>query len=102
VRPVLPWLAAGAALALAACATVAPQDSTDAAQAYACAGGKRFTASYALNGRRAEVTAGGRIYVLKPGEGGRFAANGVTLAASGVDARLDGAKGGPYRNCKSG
>ena len=35
--------------ALSACATVAPEDASDAPMTYSCGAGKRFVASYALD-----------------------------------------------------
>ncbi|WP_312164681.1 MliC family protein [Phenylobacterium sp.] len=98
-------LAAGALLALAGCASVAPQDATDAPQAYACAGGKAFTAAYDLAGDKARVTAGGRTYSLRhvrSGSGAKYAGGGVELFSQGDEATLSGAAGAPYRNCKTG
>lgn len=42
--------------ALAGCATVAPMDATDAPIRYSCKAGKRFTAAYALHGKRVVVS----------------------------------------------
>lgn len=98
-------LAAGALLALAGCASVAPQDATDAPQTYACVGGKSFTAAYDLAGDKALVTAGGRTYSLphvRSGSGAKYARDGVELFSKGDTAMLDGAAGGPYRDCKTG
>ena len=92
-------------LALGGCASVMPQDATDAPMAYACAGGKRFTAAYDLKGDKARVTAGGTSYSLphlRSGSGARYARAGVELATKGDEALLDGAAGGPYRDCRTG
>jgi membrane-bound inhibitor of C-type lysozyme len=94
-----------AALILGACATMAPEDATDAPMAYVCDGGKRFTASYPLKGYRARVSAGGRTYGLphvRSGSGVRYAKGGVELLTKGSEAMLDGASGAPYRNCRTG
>ena len=102
---VAPWIALAAGLALAGCATVAPEDATDAPMTYACGAGKRFVASYALDGRIVRVTAGGQTTTLrqvkKRGDP-IFAAGGVTLTTKGASADLDGAPAGPYRNCRTG
>jgi len=98
-------LAGGALLALAGCASVAPQDATDAPQTYACAGGKRFTAAYDLKGDKAQVDAGGRTYTLPhvaSASGAKYAKGGVELFSKGDEALLDGAAGAPYRDCKTG
>jgi membrane-bound inhibitor of C-type lysozyme len=100
--------AAMSVLALSACAT-APSpvaaDATDAAQTYACAGGKSFTAAYDLQGERASVNAGGRTYSLRQvpaASGVKYAQSGVELHAKGTGAMLDGAAGSPYRDCRTG
>ena len=101
-------LALAATLGLAACATVEPQDSTDRPMRYACPGGTSFTAAYAKDGRRAYVTAQGQVYTLSfspPNRsvgGLKFMKKGVVLQALGPVASLDGAQGGPYRDCKAG
>lgn len=97
--------AAGALLVLAGCASVAPQDATDAPQTYACAGGKSFTAAYDLKGDKASVHAGGRTYSLPhvpSASGAKYAKGGVALFSKGDGAMLDGAAGAPYRDCKTG
>lgn len=104
----LTWATLAGGLMLAACASVAPQDATDAPMRYVCVGGQSFTASYAKDGRRAYVTAGGVTHVLSfaepsRAEGGlKFMKKGVVLQANGPWAKLAGAGGGPYLNCKTG
>lgn len=86
-------------------AAPAPEDATDAAMTYACRDGKRFVAAYALSGEHAVVSAGGRSYRLPHApspSGARFAQGGVELWTHGIEARLDGAAGAPYRNCTTG
>ncbi len=98
-------LALAGLLALGGCATTMPEDATDAAMTYTCAGGKRFTASYDLKGDKARVMAGGVAYALphvRSGSGARYAKGGVELSTKGDEARLDGAAGGPYRDCRTG
>lgn len=101
-----PWIALATGLTLTACATVAPEDASDAPMAYSCGAGKRFVAAYALDGRVVRVTAGGKTMTLrqvrKKGDDPTFAAGGVSLATKGATATLDGAPAGPYRNCKTG
>lgn len=83
-------------------ASPAPEDATDAPMTYACRGGKRFVAAYALSGEHAMVSAGGRSYRLAhapSGSGARFASGGVELRSQGTQAQLDGAVGAPYRGC---
>lgn len=98
-------LALAGGLALSACASVEPEDATDRPMTYACAAGGSFTAAYSRDGRRAYVTAGGQAYVLRPipaASGVRYTGGGVTLHAKGPEALLEGAAGGPYRNCRTG
>ncbi|WP_340645054.1 hypothetical protein [Phenylobacterium sp.] len=101
-----PWLALAAGLALTGCASVAPEDASDAPMTYACGAGKRFVASYALDGRIVRVTAGGQTTTLRQVRKKKgdpvFAAGGVTLTTKGASANLDGAPAGPYRNCRTG
>ena len=101
-------LATMSVLALSACASSpfpTAADATDAAQTYACAGGKRFTAAYHLKGDCVSVGAGGRSYSLRhvpSGSGVKYARDGVELHAKGTEATLDGALGSPYRDCRTG
>ncbi|WP_310540516.1 MliC family protein [Phenylobacterium sp.] len=101
-----PWIALAAGLAVAGCATVAPEDATDAPMTYACGAGKRFVAAYALDGRIVRVTAGGQTTTLRQVKTKKgdpvFAAGNVTLTTKGASADLDGAPAGPYRNCRTG
>lgn len=92
-------------LALGGCASVMPEDATDAPMTYACEGGRQFTAAYDLKGDRARVSAGGRSYVLplvRSASGARYAKGAVVLHTKGAEALLDGAAGGPYRDCRTG
>lgn len=89
---------------LAGCATVAPMDATDAPVRYSCKGGKRFTAAYALNGKRAVVSAGGETRTLKlarSASGARYAAGQAEIWSKGDAAALKGFPGGPYNDCRS-
>ena len=101
-----PWIALAAGLALTGCATVAPEDASDAPMTYACGAGKRFVASYALDGRIVRMTAGGQTTTLRQVKKKKgdpiFSAGGVTLTTKGAMADLDGAPAGPYRNCRTG
>lgn len=92
------------AVTLAGCATVAPMDSTNAPIRYACQAGKRFTASYALQGKRVVVSAGGVTKTLKlarSASGARYTAGDAEIWSKGADATLKGFPGGPYADCRS-
>jgi membrane-bound inhibitor of C-type lysozyme len=97
-------LATTLATTLAGCATVAPMDSTDAPIRYSCKAGKRFTAAYALQGKKVLVTAGGATKTLKlarSASGARYTAGEAEIWSKGADAMLKGFPGGPYDNCRS-
>ena len=88
MRPVIVSLAV-LATTLAGCATVAPMDSTDAPIRYSCKAGKRFTAAYALHGKRVVVTAGGATKTLnlaRSASGARYAAGDAEIWSKGPDA----------------
>lgn len=92
------------AVTFAGCATVAPMDSTDAPIRYACKGGKRFTAAYALHGKTVVVSAGGAAKTLKlarSASGARYASGEAEIWSKGADATLKGFPGGPYADCRS-
>jgi hypothetical protein len=105
---VLALAAAVLALTLGGCASVQPEDATNLPMPYACPGGKSFTAAFAKDGRRATVVAAGQTYVLAVSQvndsvgGMKFMRNGVVLHAKGPVAALEGAAGGPYRDCRTG
>lgn len=89
---------------LAGCATVAPMDSTDAPIRYSCKAGKRFTAAYALHGKRVVVSAGGVTKTLKlarSGSGARYTGGQAEIWSKGANAMLTGFPGGPYDDCRS-
>ncbi|MFY8209502.1 MAG: MliC family protein [Caulobacter sp.] len=91
-------------VALAGCVTVKPMDSTDAPIRYSCKAGKRFTAAYALHGKRVVVTAGGATKTLKlarSASGARYTAGQAEIWSKGADAMLTGFPGGPYDDCRS-
>ena len=99
------WIAVSAGLTVSACASVAPEDASDAPMVYSCGLGKRFEAAYALNGKTAKVIAGRKVMTLKhvrSASGAKYAGGGVELITKGAQATLEGAPGGSYRNCKTG
>lgn len=91
---------------LAGCASVEPMDAiTDAPIAYACKGGKGFTAAYRASGKKTVVTAGGVTRVLPlavSASGARYAGGGYEIWSKGPDATLTGFPGGPYSGCTAG
>lgn len=93
---------AGLCLLAAACASVTAPDATDQAFVYRCAGGKRFTVSYDLTGKRALISAGGATRSLplaRSGSGARYAKGAAELWGKGTSATLKGFPGGPYDAC---
>lgn len=65
-----------------------------------CEGGAAFSAQI-LEGERARIAAGGQTYSLpRTGPGARFARAGVSYIERAGQAALEGAAGGPYRNCR--
>lgn len=92
---------AAALLALAACGTTSPQSGprTD----WRCDGGAAF--SIRFQGESAEVFAGGQIYTLpvaQSGSGSRYSNGAVEYREHQGEAMLNGARGGPYTNCRRG
>jgi len=91
------------ALALAACATVAP-GTTSAAVRYHCADGKAFVAAWNQPGDRVRVSAGGTTRTLshaRSASGARYASGGVEIWGKGDEATLSGFPGGPYSHCRA-
>jgi hypothetical protein len=65
-----------------------------------CDSGASFSAQI-LEGERARIGAGGRLYTLpRVGPGARYAQDGVTYVERGGAATLTGVGGGPYANCR--
>lgn len=93
-------LAAIALLALSACgATDAP---TGESIVWRCDGGASFSARMTTQGN-AEVEAGGQVYRLPgvpAGSGVRYTDGQVEYWERGDEAMLNGARGGPYSNCR--
>ena len=84
-------------VALGACASAGGGPRQD----WRCDGGAAFSAR--VSSRSAEVFAGGQVYRLRRAEsasGARFAADDVEFWEHQGQARLTGARGGPYMNCQ--
>lgn len=99
-----PILFALAALALGGCAIL--EDLSGGGEAltdpmiWRCEGGASFRTQI-LSNESARVAAGGRTYTLpRTGPGARFSGGGVTYVERAGQATLEGAQGGPYRNCR--
>lgn len=93
-----------AGLTLGACATVEPGPSTTTPVAYACRGGRTFTATYPARGDQAIVSAGGVTKALplaRSASGARYAKGPFQIWSKGDDASLDGFPGGPYDACQA-
>ncbi len=97
--------AALAALAmLAACASSGGSGPTGPRMDWRCEGGAAFSARIAGSGT-AEVFAGGQQYSLPHvagASGARYANGYVEYWERGGLATLNGARGGPYTNCRRG
>jgi len=93
---------AAALLTLAACATATTPGGPRAD--WRCDGGAAF--SMRLTGAgNAEVFAGGQVYNLPgvvAGSGTRYTNGSVEYWEHGNEAFLNGARGGPYANCRRG
>ena len=94
-------LALAALAALAACSTASAPASgrTD----WRCDGGAAFSVRF--SGEEAHVFAGGQLYELPvavSGSGARYSGNGVEYWEHQGQATLNGARGGPYTNCRRG
>lgn len=65
-----------------------------------CENGASFRARI-LSNESARVAAGGERYTLpRTGPGARYARDGVSYVERAGQATLEGAQGGPYRNCR--
>jgi membrane-bound inhibitor of C-type lysozyme len=93
-------LAALAVLALlAACSSTHGGPRTD----WSCDGGAAFSARFPSSGR-AEIFAGGQVYTLRSAisaSGARYSDGTVEFWEHQGEATLNGARGGPYTNCRS-
>jgi membrane-bound inhibitor of C-type lysozyme len=93
-------LALAAFAALAACGTT---QSASGRTDWSCDGGAAFSVRF--SGETAEVFAGGQLYRLPAsvsGSGARYSGNGVEFWEHQGTATLNGARGGPYTNCRRG
>lgn len=89
-----------AALALAACGTT-QQRAGGPRTDWRCDGGAAFSVRFSDSA--AEVFAGGRVYTLaiaQSGSGARYSNGTVEYWEHQGEARLNGAAGGPYTNCR--
>ena len=92
-------LLAAALFSLAACATDPSVGRTD----WMCDGGAAFSVRF--EGDRAEVFAGGQTYSLPSAvsaSGARYSDGAVEYWEHQGEANLNGARGGPYANCRRG
>jgi len=93
---------AAAVLALAACGTT-PAHRGGPRTDWRCDGGAAF--SIRFQGTSAEVFAGGQLYNLpaaQSGSGSRYSNGSVEYWEHQGQATLNGARGGPYANCRRG
>lgn len=93
---------AASLLALAACGTVSAPSGPRAD--WRCDGGAAFSMRLNDDGA-AEIFAAGTIYTLPgvpAGSGTRYTDGTVEYWEHGGEAMLNGARGGPYANCRRG
>lgn len=91
-------LAAALVSLAAACATDPAAGRTD----WMCEGGAAFSVRFSSN--RAEVFAGGQTYSLPSAvsaSGARYSDGAVEFWEHQGQATLNGARGGPYANCRT-
>ncbi|NBB16431.1 hypothetical protein GVN21_13780 [Caulobacter sp. SLTY] len=72
---------------------------------YRCAGGKRFTAAWGLEGDKVQVNAGGvsrTLPHLPSASGARYGDGTYQIWGKGEAAMLEGFPGGPYTSCVAG
>jgi membrane-bound inhibitor of C-type lysozyme len=84
-------------VALVGCASMGGGPRVD----WRCDGGAAFSAR--MSSRSAEVFAGGQVYTLRAVEsasGARFSDGSVEFWEHQGEATLNGARGGPYTNCR--
>lgn len=93
---------AAALLVLAACASTG---SGGPRSDWRCDGGAAFSARIDASDARAEVFAAGQTYSLphvQAASGARYSDGAVEYWEHGGGATLNGARGGPYNNCRRG
>jgi len=95
-------IALSALLVLTACATAAPGGPR---MDWRCSGGAAFSARIDAGAASAEVFAGGQVYNLphvQAASGAKYSNGSVEYWERGGAATLNGARGGPYDNCRRG
>jgi hypothetical protein len=91
-------------MAIAPAGPSAPEDALVIPIAYACQGGRAFTAAFPANGESVRIAAAGEVRVLPHKDAAdtvMFSDGVVTLTAEGAEATLTGPDGS-YRGCMAG
>ena len=91
-------------MAIAPASPSAPEDALVIPIAYACQGGRGFTAAFPANGESVRIAAAGEVRTLPHREAAdtvMFSDGEVTLTAEGAEATLTGLDGS-YRGCMAG
>ena len=91
-------------MAIAPASPTSPEDALVVPIAYACQGGRSFTAAFPANGESVRIAAAGEVRTLPHREAAdtvMFSDGEVTLTAEGAEATLTGLDGS-YRGCMAG
>ena len=88
-------------MAIAPAGPGSPEDALVIPVAYACDGGRSFTAAFPANGEAVRIAAAGEVRTLPHRDAVMFSDGEVTLTAEGAEATLTGLDGA-YRGCLAG
>ena len=91
-------------MAIAPASPGGPEDALVVPIAYACEGGRSFTAAFPAHGEHVRIAAAGEVRVLPHKDAAdtvMFSDGEMTLTAEGAEATLTGPDGS-YRNCMAG
>ena len=104
VEPQAASLNAPLPMAIAPASPTSPEDALVVPVAYACEGGRSFTAAFPANGQAVRIAAAGEVRTLPHRDAAdtvMFSDGEVTLTAEGAEATLTGMDGA-YRGCMAG
>ena len=91
-------------MAIAPATATSPEDALVIPVAYACQGGRGFTAAFPANGESVRIAAAGEVRVLPHKDAAdtvMYSDGQVTMTAEGAEATLTGLDGS-YRGCMAG